>query len=168
MRWLLSLSVMLLVAGCCGFHAQQSPPPSTRQMLGESAGVTPAVRAACERVNVLVSGTPGAMVETYGGAVADEMLGRSTSGCTIVISGSWRELGTGRSPADLIFESLSAEGWRQEVEYAADGPDGTMFGLSKDRVLCIVRGDWDGGDDADSTYVPSDVYQVIVRCVEKK
>jgi hypothetical protein len=47
----------------------------------------------------------------------------------------------------------------------ADGPDGTVFGFSKDGVLCVVRGRWDGGDDADSTYVPSEVYQVMVRCV---
>ncbi len=63
-----------------------------------------------------------------------------------------------------MFVYLSDRDWTQRTAYSSDGPDGTSFSFCKDDVMCIVRGRWDGGDDADSTYVPSDVYQIIVYC----
>ena len=35
---------------------------------------------------------------------------------------------------------------------------------AKDAVACRIHAQWDVGEEADSTYVPSDVYQVLVRC----
>jgi len=81
----------------------------------------------------------------------------------LVISGSWRELGDRHDPAGLIFETRTAEGWLQGIA-GGDGPDGTFYILVKGNIICLVRGQWDGGDDSDSTYVPSDVYQVVVIC----
>jgi hypothetical protein len=57
-----------------------------------------------------------------------------------------------------------AHGWRN-APYGADGPDGTMFGLFRAPDLCLVEGQWDGGDDADTTYVPRPGDELTVQCV---
>jgi hypothetical protein len=47
---------------------------------------------------------------------------------------------------------------------SADGPDGTVQGVHRGGVTCLLEGRWDGGDDSDSTYVPSDTIEVRVAC----
>ncbi|MDH3475946.1 MAG: hypothetical protein OEM59_19885, partial [Rhodospirillales bacterium] len=55
-------------------------------------------------------------------------------------------------------------GWSYDHRYAADGPDGTAFVLRRDRVLCLVTGSWDGGDDSDPDDQPEDWYEISVDC----
>jgi len=44
----------------------------------------------------------------------------------------------------------------QYISYCmADGPDGTSQVYLKNGVMLLLNGKWDGGDDSDSTYVPS-------------
>jgi hypothetical protein len=33
-------------------------------------------------------------------------------------------------------------------------------------VICVITGRWDGGDDADSTYVPEPGYEIEAVCFE--
>jgi len=37
--------------------------------------------------------------------------------------------------------------------------------MRRGAVLCYVQADWDGGDDSDSTYVPSPYYSITVDCL---
>lgn len=68
------------------------------------------------------------------------------------------------APVDAVVEALQAEGWRLLLAYMADGPDGSTAGFEVGPVLCIVEGRWDGGDDADPTYVPAPGYELAVGC----
>jgi len=139
---------------------------------GASPTLSP-VDAACELVYSTVLPTPGTIVERFGGVLGGEPVPLDAAGSkaarpdaagwTLVISGSWEELGDAPSPDGAIFELLTGKGWLELPEHSADGPDGTRFALSSGGVICSVWGRWDGGDDTDSTYVASDVYQVIVR-----
>ncbi len=56
-------------------------------------------------------------------------------------------------------------GWKENPEYDADGPDGTAFGYEKEKVLCFVSVNWDGGDDSDPDTVPEDWFEVRIGCV---
>jgi len=47
---------------------------------------------------------------------------------------------------------------------SADGPDGTVQSVHHAGVTCLVEGRWDGGDDSDTTYVPSDTVEVRLAC----
>ncbi|HWP37461.1 MAG TPA: hypothetical protein VNL18_07915 [Gemmatimonadales bacterium] len=69
--------------------------------------------------------------------------------------------GTQTAELDRWFR---ARGWR-EAPYAADGPDGTMFGVVRVPELCVVEGHWDGGDDTDTTPVPQPGDELTVNCV---
>ena len=49
----------------------------------------------------------------------------------------------------------STRGWHEILHWAADGPDGFSRTLLRGAVRCQVDFEQDGGDDSDSTYVPS-------------
>jgi hypothetical protein len=69
------------------------------------------------------------------------------------------------APTDLLDSLFRMNGWKYLTEYAADGPDGTMFAFDGARELCVVRGAWDGGDDSDPTVVPAPGFTISVGCV---
>jgi hypothetical protein len=126
----------------------------------------PGVEDLCALVEGVVSPAMGTITETIVGMFHDEIGQQDLPGCLVIVSGSWKELGKEPAPLDRVVDALTAKGWKQNPDYAADGPDGTVIGLEKGKGICIVRGSWDGGDDSDSTYVPSDVYQVTILCAE--
>ncbi len=66
---------------------------------------------------------------------------------------------------DSLLSWLAQAGWRQ-ARYQADGPDGSTTGLYRDGVTCIVSGMWDGGDDTDTTNVPSDTLTIAATCAK--
>ena len=124
---------------------------------------TPKGCVECAHIAALTDTLPGTFSDMVHGTFHEDITGQDRAGCMLVISGSWNELGKHLDPAGLIFNTLIAEGWHEGIA-GGDGPDGTFFILVKGDVICLVRGRWDGGDDSDSTYVPSDVYQVVVIC----
>lgn len=117
----------------------------------------------CEYVHALVDTIPGTISEVVQGSFHEDITRRDRPGCMLIISGSWAELGDGPDPANLLFDVLTAEGWEPGIA-SGDSPDGTFFVLVKGDIILFVMGEWDGGDDSDSTYVPSEVYQIVVIC----
>ena len=76
-------------------------------------------------------------------------------------------VGNGRpayAAIDSLLAWLAARGWNDRTLISADGPDGTVLGVRRGGVLCRVEGRWDGGDDSDTTYVPSDTLEVHFAC----
>ena len=71
-------------------------------------------------------------------------------------------------PMSKLEYALYAAGWAPDYGYAADGPDGGVLGFVSKESLCVVEGRWDGGDDADSTYVPEVGCEVTVTCVPRR
>ena len=45
----------------------------------------------------------------------------------------------------------TGRGWQGITRWDADGPDGSSRTLFRGGVRCQVDGEWDGGDDSDST-----------------
>lgn len=56
---------------------------------------------------------------------------------------------------DSLSSGKVARGWREIIRWAGDGPDGYSRTLIRRGVRCHVEYEYDGGDDSDSTYVPS-------------
>ncbi|HYR51559.1 MAG TPA: hypothetical protein VET83_02970 [Candidatus Dormibacteraeota bacterium] len=67
-----------------------------------------------------------------------------------------------------VQEALTAAGWVEHYGYMADGADGSNEGYLSRNFFCLIEGDWDGGDDADSTYVPQPGCHVVVTCVPRR
>jgi len=80
-------------------------------------------------------------------------------GCMVFASDS-----IGTVPVDSVMGALEDLGWVRDLQLVADGADGTMQGIRRDDLLCVLVGEWDGGDDADSSYVPSPGYRMRMGC----
>lgn len=79
------------------------------------------------------------------------------------MKGSFKRVRDGAVP-DRLHTMLAENGWEELLDYAADGPDGTSFAFRRDDVACVVRGEWDGGDDSDPNTPTGDWYRVTVIC----
>ena len=75
---------------------------------------------------------------------------------------------TSACPNERVRDALSADGWIQDYDYTADGPDGEDMAFVTRRYLCVIEAQWDGGDDVDTTYVPRPGCQVTVTCVLRR
>lgn len=163
-RRLFLIVLMLLVAGYADSPCRESKPSPVSGVSGMEKQQPLTEHSACRQIYQLALVLPGTLIDRYEGTFHDECTRSDLTGCMLIISGSWRDLAGRSSPGDSIFEFLSTRGWEQELRYSADGPDGTFFALSKDGIRCFVRGQWDGGDITDDTYVPGDAYQFVVCC----
>jgi hypothetical protein len=117
------------------------------------------VSTACDTVAAILADTPG--------TVTRPPAPRDDSGnvrCRVLLRARVAGYGGGPRPEHRLWQGLLAHGWREDPQYAADGPDGTVFALRNQAALCIANGRWDGGDDSDPTYVPDDRYELSVKC----
>jgi hypothetical protein len=55
-------------------------------------------------------------------------------------------------------------GWTEIENTTADGPGGGEQGYMRGDVRCLVRVEFDGEDDSDSTYVPADWFVETTMC----
>jgi hypothetical protein len=120
------------------------------------------VWAARDSIATMLAQVRGVTVTRSSGRLEDPF-GRLHVACRLTVNGRFANDGTGA--ADLLGPWLEAHGWVSDGECSADGPDGTVWGMRRQGVRCLVSGQWDGGDDSDSTYVPSRDYVVIIDCL---
>lgn len=135
-----------------------------RQVTQMPTAVTNPVRAACEMAHAIAANTPGVSIRRSMGRFRDEAFPRPVDGCQLRISGSFaRAKATGDASARL-HEGFLARGWHEVAEYSADGKDGTQFAFYRETVICLFRGEWDGGADGDPEIPGKDWYKVLVLC----
>jgi hypothetical protein len=126
------------------------------------------VRAECDAIAQLVAEIPIVSATRQDTLIVDHRMGRTALGCQLRITGS-RSAFEGRdSPDERLRTSLASRGWTEDLRYGADGPDGTAFAFVTGSVLCLFQAAWDGGDDADPSYVPHDRYELVVGCMERE
>lgn len=157
-----------------GVVVTQLPPEPEEQP--EPRVAYPSVRIACDSIRALTRRVLAVPVSRTDSVVnMDYGLGRRT-GCLLNAGGSFPPTpaseppnpssGTQESPTSSgsLGDALQQAGWAYLPHYQADGPDGESQGYRSRESLCIVRWSWDGGDDSDSTYVPSDAWDLEVTC----
>jgi len=66
--------------------------------------------------------------------------------------------------ATLYWASDRPPGWTVLETFRADGPDGGSRTVQRGAVRCEIDVRRDGGDDADSTYVPSPAVGELTLC----
>ncbi len=119
----------------------------------------------CDSVAQAVTSMPSVTIARTDTVIRDPLTERATSGCRVHLTGSMSAFQQTGTPDEHLRSLLPTRSWTEDLSYAADGPDGTAFALRRGAVLCLFRGRWDGGDDADPTYVPSDRYELVVGCM---
>jgi hypothetical protein len=134
--------------------------------------VPEALREPCAKVNSLVRSVvdtapsstkitefigPRAITFNYQFAKAQ------SGGCEFVARGSDKV--SSSSLFEAMKEAFQEAQWRSlEATYSADGPDGSDLAYTRDGLLCVIEGRWDGGDDSDPTVIPGPDFDVFVTC----
>jgi hypothetical protein len=121
--------------------------------------VPEALREPCAKVNGLVrlvvgSAPPGTKITEFSGPRAIvfryQHANAQSSGCEFVARGS--DTMSSSSLFEAMEKAFREGNWMSmEARYSADGPDGSDLGYSRDGLLCVIEGRWDGGDDSDPT-----------------
>jgi hypothetical protein len=73
-----------------------------------------------------------------------------------------------RSIDQELSDTLQKRNWQYNFQCSADGPDGTSFSFLKGDLMVVIDARWDGGDDSDSTYIPSDYYYISLTFASQK
>jgi hypothetical protein len=155
---ILVLSAFPLLAGVGGAWREPQTMARSPQPVPEK------VRQACDLVAAIARETKGTTVTRRTGTFRDEIEGHDRVGCSVLVTGSTAALKGAANVVERWRDNLATRLWKEDVRYGADGPDGTSFAYVKDGVICIFRGDWDGGDDADPSYKPRDPYTGRAHC----
>jgi hypothetical protein len=145
------LVLVLLVGALCGCSKQ-----SAQRAGGDSTISRPArvdspkanlVRTTCDSAAALVQEALGLEIRREDGDYLDAAHGTRRSGCRIKAEGSFGSLQDQNGPVAALEKAFTRRGWKGDLRYASDGPDGSNIGIRKLEMLCVVRGSWDGGDD---------------------
>ena len=86
---------------------------------------------------------------------------KSRLGCRVLGAGTTR---AASASLDSLIARYRSAGWDWAGAFAADGPDGSTTALQRHSITCVFEGQWDGGDDADSTHTPSDSLALSTAC----
>jgi hypothetical protein len=153
----------LLLLPLCSCVSRPAPARDAAVMAGPSGQAT----AACDSVVSLLQPVKGVSFTRSEGPFEDPVYQRRFEGCRVLVVGSFKALGD-EPPVDVVLhEKLAAEGWSEDYDYSADGPDGTDFAFRRDGVFCVVEGRWEGGVFEDDEPPPSDRYEVTVGCADR-
>ena len=145
-----------------------SPTASSNHELVQPAVLPAPVGATCDTAAALVHEALALEVKREDGSFFDSFHEVQRVGCRLTAEGSFATLRDSGGPVGAVQKAFIRRGWRSDLRYVADGPDGSDVGLRRLDQLCLVVGRWDGGDDSDTTSAPpteeKNRYQDIVEC----
>jgi hypothetical protein len=153
--------VLAVACGSRDATPRENARPATT--VATDARVDPAAQAACAFGESLLRTAPHAAVQITAAVPTDSVWYGETPRwfCRVTASGHSKH---GWLSVDTVMRAFVARGWSDRTMVSADGPDGTVQGVHRAGVTCVVEGRWDGGDDSDTTYVPSDTIEVRLAC----
>jgi hypothetical protein len=182
------LPLVLALLGCTRQPAQKPPVDSTVAAPPESAPVKPApvsssahelvqpavlppdIRATCDSAAALVHQALALEIKREDGGYFDSFQGAHRLGCRLKAAGPFAALKDSVGPVGAIENAFTRRGWKGDLRYMADGPDGSDIGVRRLDQLCLVLGRWDGGDDGDTTSAPpteeESGYEAVVECAQ--
>jgi hypothetical protein len=136
-------------------HWEASP-----AMMSEACHEFAAILVASAKANGKPAAEVGAPRDTAM-AFGEAYHGIVEPGCRV----AWRNDEAQRVPLNDVTERAMAAGWTERDKLLlADGPDGSVLAVSRGNIACVISGSWDGGDDSDSTYVPSPGFEIAASC----
>ncbi len=79
----------------------------------------------------------------------DFVTGKSGIGCAMSATGDGNDFENQGIVSQDVTLRMGSLGWSPDIQYAADGPTGTVVGFSKDLRLCLLDASWEASDDAE-------------------
>ncbi|MDQ6634661.1 MAG: hypothetical protein M3Z10_07870 [Gemmatimonadota bacterium] len=126
------------------------------------------VVATCDSASGIMHEVLGRDAHREDGAYHDSFVGQQVRiGCRLRFDGSFEGPQRIEDPVGSLQKGFERHGWRFDLRYSADGPDGSTIGMRSRDKGCLVSGRWDGGDDSEPDSArtkPDPSFQVIVEC----
>jgi hypothetical protein len=148
---------------------QVSASPDDHSLVRPGA-IPSAVRIACDSASIITREALAIAPHREEGDYFDTRRETPRTGCRLVVIGSFKALPNESGPVDNLWATFKRHGWRHDISFSADGPDGSVVGMRLRSNLCIVTGRWDGGDDSDTTPPPpteqDNNYEAIIECAQ--
>lgn len=163
---LLAIAVVALAWDAPATASAEARVPDLAPVDPGPVAVPPAVRKACDMVYGVAATTPGVSITRRSKWSRDDALPHAMPGCGFDVSGSFVRAGSADAAVTRLRNALTARGWQEVPGYAADGKDGTAFAYRARGVVCLVRGEWDGGADGEPEIPPEDWYKAFVFCTD--
>jgi len=157
MRLPISLVITLVAVGC-------RAGPAARPPAGAAHVPSAAAASVCDTVALGWRATGRAEVRQTADTTTDVMSDSAAQrGCAVYASAP---LGLDTTKATAFFWNSEAApaGWTDLTRVDADGPDGFSRTYERPGVRCQIDYSQDGGDDSDSTYVPSPAISEATFC----
>lgn len=153
-----------------GVTVTQAPPEPEQEPEPKVAYAS--LRLACDSVEALAKRRHFIVTRADGVPVDFGFGGAPRTGCELKASGKFTRAAPDSAAAAAQTEDepstlaggFKEAGWAYMAQYQADGPDGEVEGWRSKETTCVLRWSWDGGDDTDSTYVPSDDWDLVIGC----
>ena len=118
-----------------------------------AASIEPAVRATCDSIAAKWRAIAGVTVREADSTGTPMSESSPVRGCA-VIADSRTGVDSVRM-ATTYWSAAEGRQWLPLTQWMADGPDGGTLTWEARAIRCEVRTEVDGGDDADTTYVPA-------------
>jgi hypothetical protein len=146
-----------------------APPRSVNDTLVHPMAVPAPVGAACESASSMMREALGLAVRREDGAYQDSFRHTARVGCRLSANATAQTAGIAKDPVGTLQQTFARRGWRFDQRYGADGPDGSLIGMRYRDIMCLVNGQWDGGDDSEPDSVsaaraPDPSYAVQIEC----
>jgi hypothetical protein len=109
----------------------------------------PSVEATCDSASSIMRVALALAVHRADGPYRDSFHQTPRVGCRLTANGSFKGRERSGDPVGALVTGFADRGWRSDIRYSADGPDGSFAGMRFRDQLCILSGSWDGGDDSD-------------------
>jgi hypothetical protein len=179
------LLLLLGVLGCGNPPVKQplsdtKPAESTRAVssvqrsgaheLVQRKSLPTALGSTCDSVAAFMHDALGLDVSRDDGDYFDSFQGTERLGCRLTTEGSFKTLKNPAGPVGAVENAMRQAGWRPDLRYGGEGPDGSNVGLRRLDMLCLITGQWDGGDDSDTiTVAPTEEesrFKAIAECAK--
>lgn len=102
------------------------------------SGLQPLAPEACSTLADGVATTLNVAVTTGEAPFEDWMSGQAGTGCQASASGTGLDFSDTGLIAGSLVTMLQGQGWSEDINYAAGGPDGMLSGFRKDNGLCLL------------------------------
>ena len=138
--------------------------------LVQPAELSPGVRAACDSAAAIVRKAVPLDIRREDGRYFDSFGDKPRIGCRLTGRGPFSTFPDSAGPVEPVGKAFRQQGWRPDLRYGADGPDGSDVGVRRRDMLCLVIGRWNGGDDEEDTLPPrqpmeeENGFDAIVEC----
>jgi hypothetical protein len=115
---------------------------ATNNQHDQPTGLQPLEREACIDLRDAFIEELGVEVATKEVDFEDGVTGARGSACRLIAKGTGSDFGPFVDAAARLADVLHARGWRDEMQFAADGPTGTRLGFSQDNALGVLDVGW--------------------------